>query len=93
MKFKIVGIKLMSHATKLLERIENRMRYETEITEQFGYIPGRGTTDVIFALRNMVKKKKKAISRIHAFRRKKTYDRVPQEEIWRYVRKKYQKCM
>lgn len=59
MKFKIVGIKLMSHATKLLERIENRMRYETEITEQFGYIPGRGTTDVIFALRNMVKKKKR----------------------------------
>ena len=47
------GIKLMSHSMKLWERvIEKRMREIVEICEQqFGFMPGRSTTDAIFALR------------------------------------------
>ncbi|XP_028038703.1 uncharacterized protein LOC114249368 [Bombyx mandarina] len=49
------GIKLMSHSMKVLEKvIEKRLRDESEITQnQFGFMPGRGTTDAIFALRQV----------------------------------------
>ena len=44
------GIKLMSHTIKLWERIiEARITKEVTITEQqFGFMPGRSTTDAIF---------------------------------------------
>ena len=50
------GIKLMSHTIKLWERIiEARIRKEVTITEQqFGFIPGRSTTDAIFCLRMLL---------------------------------------
>ena len=46
------GIKLMSHTMKSWERIiERRLTEETTIgDEQFGFMPGRGTTDVVFAV-------------------------------------------
>ena len=46
------GIKLISHTTKIWERvIDRRLRSEVSISpEQFGFIPGRSTTDAIFAL-------------------------------------------
>ena len=49
------GIKLLSHTMKIWERIVNeRVRGEVEMAEeQFGFIPGRGTTNVIFILRQM----------------------------------------
>ena len=52
------GIKLMSHAMKIWERIiERRLRGETTIgDEQFGFMPGRGMTDAIFAVRQLMEK-------------------------------------
>ena len=49
------GIKLMSHTMKIWERIiDRRLREETTIgDEQFGFMPGRGTTDAIFAVRQL----------------------------------------
>ena len=48
------GIKLTSHTMKLLERvIEARLRKEVRVAEQqFGFMPGRSTTDTIFSLRD-----------------------------------------
>ena len=45
------GIKLMSHTLKMWERIiVRRLRKKVEISEQqFGFMPGRSTTDAIFA--------------------------------------------
>ncbi|KAK9087668.1 hypothetical protein Syun_030062 [Stephania yunnanensis] len=47
------GIKLMSHTIKLWERIiDNRLRRETTISEnQFGFMHGRSTMEVIFLVR------------------------------------------
>ena len=45
-----MGIKLMSHTMNIWARIiDRRLREETTIgDEQFGFMPGRGTTDAIF---------------------------------------------
>ena len=52
------GIKLMSHTMKLWERvIERRLRKETQVTEnQFGFMPGRSTTEAIYLLRRMMER-------------------------------------
>ena len=48
----------MSHTTKIWERIiDRRIREETTIgDEQFGVMPGKGTTDAIFAVRQFMEK-------------------------------------
>ena len=50
------GMKLMSHTMKIWERItEMRLREDTTTgDEQFGFMPGRGTTDAIFAVRQLM---------------------------------------
>ncbi|WP_048327963.1 RNA-directed DNA polymerase, partial [Streptococcus dysgalactiae] len=52
------GIKLMGHTMKIWERvIDERIREVTKIgDEQFGFMPGRGTTDAIFALRQLMER-------------------------------------
>ena len=52
------GLKFMSHTMKLWERkIEARIRKEMTIAEkQFGFMPGRSTTDAIFCLRMLFEK-------------------------------------
>ncbi|GKD87231.1 retrovirus-related pol polyprotein LINE-1 [Tanacetum coccineum] len=52
------GIKLLSHTMKLWERvIERRLRRETRVTEnQFGFMPGRSTTEAIHLLRSLMEK-------------------------------------
>ncbi|XP_066959107.1 uncharacterized protein [Macrobrachium rosenbergii] len=52
------GIKLMSHTMEIWERIvDQRIREETsEGEEQFGFMPGRGMTDAVSALRQMMEK-------------------------------------
>ena len=52
------GVKLISHSMKLSERvIEARIRKDVTIGEQqFGFMPGRITTDAIFCLRMLLEK-------------------------------------
>jgi hypothetical protein len=47
------GIKLMSHAMKIWERvIDGRIRKDINISnEQFGFVAGKSMTDAIFALK------------------------------------------
>lgn len=60
-------------------------------------MPGRGTTDAIFALikanaEEVWRKTERAIFHINRFRKKKTYDGVPREEMWK-CKREYQKSM
>ena len=52
------GLKLLDHLMKTTERIiKNIIRDRININEmQFGFMPGRGTSDVIFILRQLQEK-------------------------------------
>ena len=79
------GIKLMSHTMKLRERvIEARIRKEMTIAQQqFGFMPGRSTTDSIFCLRMLLEKWTEGQKAVHCafIDLEKAYDRVPKEEL------------
>src|SRR6266446_3121588 len=80
------GIKLLEHAMKVSERvIEARLRREVRIDEmQFGFCPGRGTTDAIFIVRQLHEKylaKKKDLWMAFVDLEK-AFDRVPREVLW-----------
>ena len=86
------GIKLISHTMKIWEKIiEKRLREATTIgDEQFGFMPGRGTVDAIFALRQMMEKHREKQRGLHMvfIDLGKAYDRVPRQEVWRCMREK-----
>ena len=48
--------------------------------QQYGFMPGKGTTDAMFALRMLMKKYREG-------QREKAYDRVSREELWYCMRK------
>ena len=52
------GIKLMSHTMKAWKKIiEASLRDRVEISKQkYGFMPGKGTTDAMFALRMLMEK-------------------------------------
>ena len=80
----------MSHSIKLWERvIEARIRKEVTIAEQqFGFMPGRSTTDAIFCLRMLLEKWTKGEKAVHCafIDLEKAYDSVPREELWECLR-------
>ena len=82
----------MSHTMKIMERIiERRLGEETAIgDEQFGFMPGRGTTDAIFVLRKLMEKHRENPNGLHMvfidLDRVKAYDRVPRQNVWRCMR-------
>lgn len=80
------GIKLLSHALKIWERVvEMRLQREVRISdEQFRFMPGRSTTDTIFALRMMMEKYREGQKELYCVfvDLEKVYDRVPREELW-----------
>ena len=84
----------MSHTMKIWERIiDRRLREETTIgDEQFGFMPGRGTTDAIFAVRQLMEKhrgKQKGLHNIMVFiDLEMAYGRLPLQEVWRCIREK-----
>src|SRR3989454_6651334 len=80
------GIKLLEHAMKVFERvIEARVRDRVKIDNmQFGFSPGKGTTDAIFIVRQLQEKylaKKKDLW-MAFIDLEKAFDRVPREVLW-----------
>ena len=61
------GIKLMNHTMKVWERIiETRLRDRVEISkQQYGFMPGKGTTYAIFALRMLIEKYREGQRELH----------------------------
>ena len=77
----------MSHTIKVWERIiEARL---IEIKQQYGFMPGKGTTDAMFALRMLIKKYREGQRELHCVfvDLEKAYDRVPKEKMWYCMRK------
>ena len=85
------GIKLMSHKMKVWERIiETRLRDRVEISkQQYGFMPEKGTTDAMFALRMLMEKYREGQRELHCVfvDLEKAYDRVPREELCYCMRK------
>jgi hypothetical protein len=80
------GIKLLDHVMKVLERvIEVRVRNRAGIDDmQFGFRPGRGTTDAIFVVRQIQEKylAKQRDLWMAFVDLEKAFDRVPRDVVW-----------
>jgi hypothetical protein len=87
----LTGIKLTDHVMKVLERvIEKRVRNIVDIDDmQFGFRPGRGTTDATYIVRQvqerfLANKKELWIAFVDL---QKAFDWVPREVVWWSLRK------
>jgi hypothetical protein len=85
------GIKLLEHGLKIFERImDSRIRSTVYIDKsQFGFMPGRGTTDAIFVVRQVQEKflgknKRLYLSFVDL---EKAFDRVPRRVVEWALRK------
>ena len=85
------GLKLLDHVMKGMERvIEKIIRERISIDDmQFGFMPGCGTTDAIFILRQLQEKHLAKNKKLYfAFvDLEKAFDRVPRKVIWWAMRK------
>ena len=70
--------------------IKARLRDRVEISEQkYGFMPGKGTTDAMFALRMLMEKYRKNKRDLYCVfgDLEKAYDRVLREELWYCMKK------
>ena len=85
------GLKLTEQAMKILERIvDGLIRQVVSIDHsQFGFVPGRGTTDAIFVVRQLQEKYLAVNKRLYmAFvDLEKAFYHVPRKVIWWALRK------
>ena len=85
------GLKLTEEVMKVLERIvDGLIRQVVSMDDsQFGFVPGRGTTDAIFVVRQLQEKYLAANKRLYmAFvDLEKAFDRVPRKVVWWALRK------
>ena len=81
----------MSHTMKQWERIiKTRLRDIVEISkQQYEFMPGKETTDAMFALRMLMEKYREGQKELHCVfvDLEKAYDRVAREELWYCMRK------
>ena len=86
-------IKLLEHGMKVLESVlEKRLRGKLSISDmQFGFMPGRGTTDAIFVVRQLQEKFMEKNKKLYyAFvDLEKAFDRVPRAIIRWALRRMY----
>ena len=80
------GLKLVDQVMKVIERvIDKLLRERIDIDEmQFGFVPGCGTTDAIFLLRQLQEKylgKRKNLY-LAFVDLEKAFDRVPRRVVW-----------
>ena len=77
------GIKLISHTMKLWERIvEKRLRSDLKFSnQQYGFMPGKSTTDALFALKVLMEKYREGQKELHCVfvDLEKAYDKVPRK--------------
>ena len=82
---------MISHTMKIWERIiEARLRDRLEISkQQYGFMPKKGTSDAMFALRMLMEKYTEGQRELHCVfvDLEKAYNRVPREELWYCMRK------
>ena len=81
----------MSHTMKIWKRIiKARLRDTVEMSkQQYGFMPGKETNDVMFALRMLMEKYREGQRKLHCVfvDLEKAYNRVPREEMWYFMRK------
>ena len=86
------GLKLTEQVMKALERfMDGLIRQLVSIDDsQFGFVPGRGTTDAIFVVRQLQEKYLAANKRpcLAFVDLEKAFDRVPRKVIWWVLRER-----
>jgi hypothetical protein len=86
------GVKLLEHAMKIVERVlEKRIRKLVNVDEmQFGFMPGKGTTDAIFILRRLQEEYRDKERKLYIcfVDLEKAFDRVPRKVMEWAMRKR-----
>ena len=86
------GVKLLEHTMKIVERvIEKRIRELVKVDDmQFGFMPGKGTTDALFILRRMQEEFRGREKKLYMcfVDLEKAFDRVPRKVMEWALRKK-----
>ena len=86
------GVKLLEHAMKIVERVLDRIIRELVNSDsmQFGFMPGRGTTDALFVVRRMQEEYRDKKKKLYMcfFDIEKAFDRVARKVMEWGMRKK-----